>query len=154
VQARRSHRAFDEVVLQTIDHERWLNVRLIRLIRLAMSRNIQRWARFAAIDHRSTDPREFQIAPFTLGFIVAHKSRSFLRADKTGRRPQRGAARREGAGQELSAAAAAIAPTISYPEGILLAARRRGSLSAKIVLVLASRSRLLASRSRGPRDSA
>jgi len=59
-------------------------------------------------------PREFQIASFTLGFIVAHKSRSFLRADKTGR--QRGAARRDGAG--IITAAAAIAPTISYPEGI------------------------------------
>lgn len=42
------------------------------------------WARFAAIDHRSTDPREFQIAPFTLGFIVTHKSWPFLRANKTG----------------------------------------------------------------------
>lgn len=53
---------------------------------LHRSANVMRrpvWARFAAIDHRSTDPREFQIAPFTLGFIVAHKSWSFLHANKT-----------------------------------------------------------------------
>lgn len=53
---------------------------------LHRSANVMRrpvWARFAAIDHRSTDPREFQIASFTLGFIVAHKSWSFLRANKT-----------------------------------------------------------------------
>lgn len=86
------------------------------------------WARFAAIDHRSTDPREFQIAPFTLGFIVAHKSWSFLRANKTG-----DATLRNAAAGIIATHQATVANNFLLRRNSIVTSRRR-SLSARIVL--------------------
>lgn len=86
------------------------------------------------IDHRSADPREFQIASFTLGFIVAHKSRSFLpHAGKTA------TAREARGGRNYSWLADNRRCDNFLPSslGIPVArarARRRRSLAAKIVL--------------------